>query len=128
MYHLKRVMGNALLTFVELYGLLTQIEAILNSRSFSPLSSYPLDLSQISMWLIYLNHGYQFIKDYNTNSTFGRDGQRSSFQNCWTCVLKFAGNQRVVWIEVAEKRLVLLLPVDACTRSNVAFLCFLHNK
>ncbi|XP_018398673.1 PREDICTED: uncharacterized protein LOC108776525 [Cyphomyrmex costatus] len=43
-YHLKRVMGDALLTFEELYSLLVQIESVLNSRPLSPLSSHPDDL------------------------------------------------------------------------------------
>jgi len=47
-HHLKRVMGNALLTFEELYSLLTQIEAVLNSRPLTPLSSHPSDLSALT--------------------------------------------------------------------------------
>ncbi|XP_018374065.1 PREDICTED: uncharacterized protein LOC108768206 [Trachymyrmex cornetzi] len=43
-YYLKRVMGDASLTFEELYSLLVQIESILNSRPLSPLSSHPDDL------------------------------------------------------------------------------------
>lgn len=47
-YHLKRVMGNSLLTFKELFTLLTQIDAILNSRHLTPLSADSLNLPPLT--------------------------------------------------------------------------------
>lgn len=47
-HHLKRMMGDASLTFEDLYSLLTQIEAILNSRLLTPLSSHPSDMSPLT--------------------------------------------------------------------------------
>ncbi|CAG4976903.1 unnamed protein product [Colias eurytheme] len=47
-FHLLRVLGNCHLTYEELYTTLTQIEAILNSRPLTPLSSHPEDLTPLT--------------------------------------------------------------------------------
>ncbi|KMQ87727.1 hypothetical protein RF55_12913 [Lasius niger] len=47
-HHLKRIVGNQLLTYEEINTLLTQIEAVLNSRPLSPLSDDPDDLSALT--------------------------------------------------------------------------------
>jgi len=47
-YFLKRILGNSHLTFEELTTLFSQIEAILNSRPLSPLSSSPDDYNPLT--------------------------------------------------------------------------------
>lgn len=47
-YHLRRVVGEALLTFEDLYTTLTAIEACVNSRPLTPLSSDPHDLTPLT--------------------------------------------------------------------------------
>lgn len=47
-HHLKRVIGESTLTFEELYTVLTQIEACLNSRPLCPMTSDPTDLSVLT--------------------------------------------------------------------------------
>lgn len=47
-FHLKRSIGQSKLTYKELSTLLAQIEACLNSRPLSPMSSDPADLSVLT--------------------------------------------------------------------------------
>lgn len=47
-HHLKRTIGNSKLTFEELYTLLAQIEACLNSRPLAPLTTDVADLTALT--------------------------------------------------------------------------------
>lgn len=44
-FHLRRIVGNVALTYEDFNTVLTQIEAVMNSRPISPMSSDPNDLS-----------------------------------------------------------------------------------
>ncbi|KYN50081.1 Pro-Pol polyprotein, partial [Cyphomyrmex costatus] len=46
--HLRKILGEALLSFEEMYTILTQIEAVLNSRPLTPLSTDPTDLQALT--------------------------------------------------------------------------------
>ena len=47
--HLLRVVGDTRLTYKELYTVLTQVEACLNSRPLSPQSNDPNDLTPLTL-------------------------------------------------------------------------------
>lgn len=47
-YHLRRVLGNLVLTFEELSTVITQIVACINSRPLSPMSENPSDLNPLT--------------------------------------------------------------------------------
>jgi hypothetical protein len=47
-HHFKRIVGNALLRYEELYTLLTLIESCLNSRPITPMSNDPHDLEALT--------------------------------------------------------------------------------
>lgn len=53
--HIKRVVGNQVLSFEEFYTVLTQIEALLNSRPLCPLNDDPADVSSILCPGMFLN-------------------------------------------------------------------------
>ena len=55
-HHLKRIIGNDIFTFEELTTILVQIEACLNSRPLTPLSSDPEDLHALTP-AHFLNNG-----------------------------------------------------------------------
>ena len=46
--HLKKIMGNTILSYEEFLTLVVQIEGILNSRPLSPMSSEPNDLEPLT--------------------------------------------------------------------------------
>lgn len=63
--HLKRVVGNASLTLNELYTVMVQIEACLNSRPLTPISSSPNDLEVLTPFHFLIGQSNKTYPEYN---------------------------------------------------------------
>ncbi|XP_044760769.1 uncharacterized protein LOC123318219 [Coccinella septempunctata] len=65
--HLKRVTGSQILTYEEMNTVLVQIEAVLNSRPLTPLSSDPNDLSVLTPAHFLISEPLTTIPDPDTS-------------------------------------------------------------
>lgn len=67
--HMRKVVGASLLYFEELYTLLTQIEACLNSKPITPLSDSPDDLQALTPGHFIIGEALTAIPDRNLTET-----------------------------------------------------------
>ncbi|XP_076389322.1 uncharacterized protein LOC143264752 [Megachile rotundata] len=78
-HHMTRVIGNALLSFEGLLTFTTQIEAILNSRPLTPISSDPNDLTAITPSHFLIGESLMSVPDHDYANI--PDGRLSSWQH-----------------------------------------------
>lgn len=104
-YHLVRVLGNCHLTYEELNTALAQIEAILNSRPLTPISSDPEDLTPITPGHFLIGRPLTALPDkgyedcsYNHLRRFQRIQQlRETFWKRWSKEYVVELQQRTKW-------------------------------
>lgn len=77
-FHLKRVVKNALLTYEELYTILTQIEAMINSRPMYPMSSDPNDFCPLTPGHFLIGRSLLAAPDQNVSDV--QENRLSRFQ------------------------------------------------
>lgn len=87
-HHLKRLLTDNPLTYEEFYTLLTQIEASLNSRPLTPLSSDPNDCEVLTPAHLILGHGLRALPQTDMTNTKVNHVKRYHhvqrlFQNMW---------------------------------------------
>ncbi|XP_071051383.1 uncharacterized protein [Onthophagus taurus] len=87
-FHIKRVLGETKLNCEQFYTLLTQIEAILNSRPILPLSSDPTDLEPLTPGHFLIGQPLQAIPQENvvdvpTNRLNNFKQQQQLLQRFW---------------------------------------------
>lgn len=104
-YHLVRVLGNCHLTFEELNTTLVQIEAILNSRPLTPISSDPEDLIPLTPGHFLIGRPLTSLPErsyndcsFNHLARFHRIQQlREHFWNRWSKEYVVELQQRTKW-------------------------------
>jgi hypothetical protein len=89
-FHLRRVVGNAKLTFEEFYTLLCQVEAVLNSRPIYPLSNNPDNLQVLTPGHFLIGTSLLEVPDQNVVDTPSNRLSRWSYvqqmvQRVWKC-------------------------------------------
>lgn len=119
-HHLRRVMGDAKLSFEEFSTLTTQIEACLNSRPLSPLSNNPEDLVALTPGHFLIGTALTALPepfDLDSNITYASrykmiTQMRNHFWKRWHREVLQQMQQRSKWTEanatIAEGDLVLL--------------------
>lgn len=88
-YHFKRVIGNMILTFEELYTLATQVESCLNSRPLTPLTENPDDLNVLTPGHFLIGASLsslpqQDLQDQNPSRLTRYQHLTQMFQHFWT--------------------------------------------
>jgi hypothetical protein len=89
-FHIRRIVGNAKLTFEEFYTLLCQVEAVLNSRPICPLSNNPDNFQVLTPGHFLIGTSLLALPDHNIMDLASNRLSRwllvqQMFQRLWKC-------------------------------------------
>lgn len=103
--HMRKVIGTTILSFEELYTILIQIEACLNSRPLTPISNNPADLQVLTPGHFLIGEALDALPEYDMNQIPANRLSRyqllvqikQSFWNRWSKEYITQLQQRVKW-------------------------------
>ncbi|XP_055714835.1 uncharacterized protein LOC129808953 [Phlebotomus papatasi] len=101
-FHLTREIGQTILTFEELTTILTQVEAILNSRPLTPLSEDPNEMSVLTPGHFLVGRPLNALPEKSLTDV--SPSSISRWQLCQKLLQHFAERWRVEYLHTLQKR------------------------
>ncbi|XP_055714991.1 uncharacterized protein LOC129809200 [Phlebotomus papatasi] len=101
-FHLKRAIGDTILTFEELTTVISQVEAILNSRPLTPLSQDPNEPSALTPGHFLVGKPLKMLPDLNLTTV--SPSMLNKWQLCQKLLQQFASRWRKEYLHTLQPK------------------------
>lgn len=119
-YHLHRIVGSASLTFEELSTIITQVEAVLNSRPLTPMSNNPTDLSVLTPAHFLIGNSLKAIPE--PSLTLMQEGRLSRWQRLQQLLQHFWARWSSEYLNNLQQRRKWTSPSQQLTAGSLVLL------
>ncbi|XP_030752247.1 uncharacterized protein LOC115879487 [Sitophilus oryzae] len=125
-YHLRRLAGQQNFTFEELYTILTQIEAILNSRPLLPLSSDPSDFTCLTPGHFLIGTSLTSFPEKDLSNI--SENRLNRWQRCVKIQQQFWSKWSKDYLNLLQNRPKWLYPSPNLQVNDIVFLKEINTK